>query len=153
MIMDVTPGYESRPPRPWPRPVRIAAALLRIATGVSIGLVALFCLAVSLIPMLLEPRGPGLGWFGGAVLACASIWVLSLMLRLIFNRPNHGGLLPPWFLRLFAVYLVAFPIFIVLTGRDASWSLWQYAQAALAILSGFGYWGIAAWRKASHIRA
>ena len=139
------------------RPVRGRAAfesrLLRIATGVSIGLVALFCFAVSLIPMLLEPRGPGHGWFSGAVLACASIWVLSLMLRLIFNRPNHGGLLPPWFLRLFAVYLVAFPIFIVLTGRDASWSLWQYAQAALAILSGFGYWGIAAWRKASHIRA
>jgi len=91
MTMDVTPDDEDRPPRPWPRRFRIAVALLRIATGVSIGLVALFCFAVSLIPMLLEPRGPGHGWFSGAVLACASIWVLSLMLRLIFNRPNHGA--------------------------------------------------------------
>jgi hypothetical protein len=56
MTMDVTPDDEHRPPRPWPRRVRIAVALLRIATGVSIGLVALFCFAVSLIPMLLEPR-------------------------------------------------------------------------------------------------
>jgi hypothetical protein len=153
MTVDVTPDDEDLPPRPWPRPVRITLALLRVAFGAFIALAALFCFAVSLIPMLLEPHGPGLGWFGGAILACASLWLLSLMLRLIFNRPNYGGLLPPWFLRLFAVYLVAFPIFIVLTGRDASWSLLQYGQAALAVLSGFGYWGIAAWRKASHLRA
>ena len=120
-----------------------------------VGFVALFFFAVSLIPLLLDPRpdGAGLGRIGGAVLACASIWVFSVALRLLFNRPDHGGLLPPWFLRLFAVYLVALPIFIALTGRDSSWSLLQYGQAVLSVFAGVGYWGLAAWRKASHLRA
>ncbi|MGO4551876.1 hypothetical protein AB4059_12320 [Lysobacter sp. 2RAF19] len=147
-MQDDLPSEEYLPPRPWPWPIRVLA-------GLFVAFVALCCLVVSSIPLYLDPQpdGAGLGRFGGTVLALVSLWVLSLALRLIFNRPDHGGLLPPWFFRLFAVYLVAFPIFIVLTGRDAGWSIGQYVQAGCAVFTGVGYWGLAAWRKASQIRA
>ena len=80
------------------------------------------------------------------------IWVLSLAFRLLLNRPDRGGLLSPLVLQLIAVYLVAMPTFLLVTGRAASWGLQQYLQAGLFVFGAFGLWRLAAARKASNLR-
>jgi hypothetical protein len=79
--------------------------------------------------------------------------VFSLALRLLFNWPNQGGLLSPLVLRLIAVYLFAMPVFLIVTGRSTSWGILRYLQAGLFVLASLGLWRLAAWRKASNMRA
>lgn len=143
---------DTLPRRRLPGPLRAGAALLRVCAGLFVAFVALFCFAVSLLKVLFD-RDNGRGLIGGLILGATSLWVVTLGVRLVFNRRNYGGLLPPWFLRLFAVYLVSFPIFLLVTHQNTSWPWWRYLLAGAMILSGVSYWSVAAYRKASHLRA
>ena len=126
---------------------------IRLVLGLFFALCAIFCFAVSWIPIL-DPQSdnPSANRLIGVVMAFLSLWVFSLAIRLLLNRPNLGGLLSPFVLRLIAVYLVAMPIFLLVTGRASSWTIWQYLQAILFISGGFGLWHTAAWRKASNVK-
>jgi hypothetical protein len=140
------------PRRRLPWPLRLGVAVLRVGTGLFVTIVALFCFAVALVKVLFD-HDHGLGLIGGVIFGVTSLWALTLGVRLVFNRRSYGGLLPLWFFRLFAVYLVSFPIFLIVTQQDVSWPWWRYLLAGVMILSGMSYWGLAAYRKASHLRA
>lgn len=81
------------------------------------------------------------------------LWLASVAIRLMLNKPSYGGLLSPLALRLVAIYLVVFPAFLLVTGRSADWAFWRYLQAISFIIGGVAIWRIAAWRKASHFQA
>ena len=81
------------------------------------------------------------------------LWLASVAIRLMLNKSSYGGLLSPLVLRLVAIYFVAFPIFLMVTGRSADWPFWRYLQAVSFIVGGAAIWRIAAWRKASHFQA
>jgi len=122
--------------------------VVRLLVGLLIAFCTLACGAFSSVLIFAPPpKNPPLARCFGIVMVLVCIWVLSLGFRLITNRPNYGGLLSPLLLRLVAVYMVATPIFLIVTGRDTSWSLLQQLQAALSILGSAGIWRLVAWRK------
>jgi hypothetical protein len=139
---------------PFEKPPRPLHWTIRLVLGLFFAFCALFCFAVSWIPIL-DPQSdsPSVNRLIGVVMAFLSLWVFSLAMRLLLNRPNLGGLLSPFVLRLISVYLVAMPIFLLVTGRTSSWAWWQYLQAVLFVFSGLGLWLTAAWRKASNVKA
>jgi hypothetical protein len=49
--------------------------------------------------------------------------------------------------------MAALPTFIIVTGRSNAWSPLQYLQASLFIFGSVGMWRLAAWRKASSLKA
>ena len=81
------------------------------------------------------------------------LWLASAAIRLMLNKPNHSGLLSPLVLRLVAIYLVALPIFLMVTGGSSDWPYWRYLQAVSFIASGIALWRTAVRREASHLRA
>ena len=127
---------------------------LRLVFGSLFAFFALACLFGSCI-LIFDPQShnPLVAQIGGIVMALLSVWVLSVAIRLLFNRPNRGGLLSPLTLRLVAVYMAAMPTFLLITGRSNSWTLLQYLQAGIFIFGAFGIWRLAAWRQASNLRA
>jgi len=128
--------------------------LIRISVGLLLAFCALACGAFSSVLIFAPPpKNPPLARCFGVAMVLVCIWALSLGLRLIVNRPNYGGLLSPFVLRLVAVYMAALPIFLIVTGHNASWSLLQHLQASLFILGSAGIWRLAAWRRASWFKA
>lgn len=128
--------------------------LIRIPVGLLIGLLSIACAAFSTVLVFAPPpRNPLLAQCIGALMIMTCLWTTSLGIRLIANRPDHGGLLSPFALRLVAVYMLAVPTFILVTERHGSWSPIQYLQAGAYIMGSFGVWRIAAWREASHLEA
>jgi hypothetical protein len=128
--------------------------LIRLPVGLVLAFCALACGAFSSVLIFAPPpKNPLLARCFGVAMVLVCMWVLSLGFRLITNRPDYGGLLSPLLLRLVAVYMAAMPIFLIVTGRDASWSLLQQLQAGLSILGSAGMWRLAAWRKASWFKA
>ena len=121
--------------------------------GVLFMLCALACLVGSCI-LIFDPQSQSqvVAQIAGFVMALLSVWVLSIAIRLLFNRPNHGGLLSPLVLRLVAIYMAAMPTFMIVTGRSSAWTVLQYLQAGIFIFGAFGLWRLAAWRKASNLR-
>ncbi|MCR6663805.1 MAG: hypothetical protein NVV60_11855 [Luteimonas sp.] len=136
---------ESRRPLHWS---------LRLVSGLFFLLSGFVCLAGSAI-LILDPQSqnPLVAQATGVVMALLSVWVLAVAIRLLLNRPNRGGLLSPLTLRLMAIYMVAMPTFLLVTGRSSSWSLMQYLQAGIFIFGAFGIWRLAAWRQASNLPA
>jgi hypothetical protein len=117
-------------------------------------LCAIACLAGSLVLVLAPPtKNPPLAVAVGVAIGWLSLWIASVAVRLIFNMSTYGGLLSPLVIRLVAIYCAAFPTFLLITGKSSTWSAWQYLQAAAYIFGAFGLWRLAAWRKASHLRA
>jgi drug/metabolite transporter (DMT)-like permease len=127
---------------------------LRLVFGLFFILCALACLVGSCV-LIFDPQShnPLLAQISGIVMALLSVWVLSVAIRLLRNRPNRGGLLSPLTLRLVAIYMAAMPTFLLVTGRSSSWTLLQYLQAGIFIFGAFGIWRLAAWRQASNVRA
>ena len=128
--------------------------LIRLPIGSFIFLCAVACLVGSLVLVLAPPiKNPPLAVAAGIVIGWLSLWIASIGIRLIFNMSTYGGLLSPLVLRLVAIYCAAFPLFLLITGKSSTWSTGQYLQAAAYIFGAFGLWRLAAWRKASHLRA
>jgi hypothetical protein len=127
---------------------------LRLLLGLFFSCCALICFVGSSI-LIVDPQSenPLVAQICGVVMALTCVWVLSIAIRLMFNRPNQGGLLSPLTLRLVAVYMAALPTFMLITGRSSSWTFLQYFQAAMFIFGAFGLWRLASWRKASNLRA
>ena len=128
--------------------------LIRVPAGLLLALCAVACGAFSSVLIFAPPpANPLLARCLGVIMVIVCMWTLSLGFRLIINRPNYGGLLSPFVLRLVAIYMAAMPIFLIATGRAASWSLLQQLQAGLFIFGSPGMWRLAAWRKASWLKA
>ncbi|HEY0229853.1 MAG TPA: hypothetical protein VGC55_01260 [Dokdonella sp.] len=99
------------------------------------------------------PRAPLAARLVGVSFVMICLWILSLALRLAFDRPRaDGGLVPALLLRLIAIYMIVVPVFLIITGRAASWSPVQYLQAAIFVFGSFGMWRIAARRRASTVK-
>lgn len=138
----------------FPQKTREWHWLIRVPVGVALAFCALACGAFSSVLILAPPpENPPLARCAGIVMVMVCIWVLSLGFRLVANRPNYGGLLSPLLLRLVAVYMAAMPIFLIVTGRAASWSVFQQLQAGLFLVGSIAMWRLAAWRKASWLKA
>lgn len=122
-----------------------------------IAIFLLLCVAVCLVgsaTLILDPRSknPLVAQVAGAVMSFICLWLATIAIRLMFNKPSYAGLLSPLVLKLVSIYLVAFPIFLMVTGRSADWPFWRYLQAVSFIVGGVAVWRIAAWRQASHLR-
>ena len=117
----------------------------------------LFGIAICLLgsaTLIFDPRSenPLTAQVIGAVMSLICLWLASVAIRLIFNMKSYGGLLSPLVLRLVAIYAVAFPIFLIVTGRSTDWPFLRYVLAASYIFGGIGLWRLAARRKASNIQ-
>lgn len=127
---------------------------IRIPVGILLGLCAIACAAFSSVLVFdPPPKSPAMARFVGMAMILVCAWIGTLGWRLVANRPDYGGLLSPFVLRVVAVYAAAMPAFLIVTGNAASWSLPQYLQASAYFLGAIGLWRIAAWRKASHLKA
>jgi hypothetical protein len=136
-----------KPPREWRWLVRLPVGVLLAFCAVAVG-------AFSSTLIFAPPsKNPFVARCVGALMVLLCIWVLSLAYRLITNRPNHGGLLSPFVLKLVALYMFTVPVFLIVTGRSSSWSLLQCLHAALSITGAIGLWLVAWWRKLSTLKA
>lgn len=136
------------------KPTRSLHRSLRLALGLFFSFCALVCFICSCIlifaPQSQNPLGTQVV---GVVMALLCVWVLSVAMRLILHRPAYGGLLSPLALRLVAVYMAATPTFLLVTGSNSSWTFFEYLQAVMFVFGAFGLWRLAAWRKASNLKA
>jgi len=127
---------------------------IRIPVGILLGFCAIACAAFSSVLVFdPPPKSPASARLAGMAMILVCAWVATLGWRLIVNRPNYGGLLSPFVLRVVAVYMAAVPAFLLVTGSAASWSVPRYLQASAYFLGAIALWRIAAWRKASHLKA
>jgi len=128
--------------------------LIRLPIAIFLLLCVAVCLAGS-ATLILDPRSknPLVAQTAGIVMSLVCLWLASVAIRLMLNRPSYGGLLSPLVLRLAGTYAIAFPIFLMITGHSADWPFWRYLQAVSFIVGGAAMWRIAAWRKASHLKA
>jgi len=126
--------------------------LLRVVSGLLVAFCSLICIIVSFI-LILEPQSPNplVAQTAGVVMALLCIWLLSIGVRLLFNKPNRGGLFSPLVLRLVAIYMVAMPIFIIVTGNANTWNVIQRFQGIFSIVCAPAVWRLASLRKASNI--
>ena len=126
---------------------------IRIPVGILVGFCAIACGAFSSVLVFdPPPKSPDFARLIGMAMILVCVWIATLGWRLIVNRPSYGGLLSPFVLRVVAVYMAAVPAFLLVTGSAASWSMMRYLQAAAYFLGAISLWGIAAWRKASHLK-
>jgi hypothetical protein len=140
--------------KPTGNAYRLLRWLLRLVFGLFVTLCSLICLIGS-CTLILDPQSanPLVAQTAGIVMALICIWLLSIGMRLFFNRHNHGGLLSPLVLRLVAIYMVAMPLFIIVTGRASTWNAVEYIQALFFLIGATCLWRLASWRKASTMRA
>lgn len=125
---------------------------LRVVSGLFVAFCSLVCLIGSFI-LILDPQSsnPLVAQTAGVVMALLCIWLLSIGIRLLFNKPNHGGLFSPLVLRLVAIYMAAMPIFIIVTGKASTWNVIQHFQGIFSIVCAPFVWRLASLRKASNI--
>ena len=70
-----------------------------------------------------QTKNPLVAQAFGVVMGLLAICVFSFAFRVLFNRQRRGGgRFSPTLLRLFAIFFVAMPTFMVVTGRSASWT-------------------------------
>jgi hypothetical protein len=123
--------------------------LVRVIFGLFFLLGAMVC-AVSAFIFISDPqtKNPLLSQVLGVVMGLLAIWIFSLAIRLLFNwqRPG-GGLFSPALLRVFSIYFVALPTFMIVTGRSASWHFLEYLHAGLAYIGALGLWRLAVYRS------
>jgi hypothetical protein len=126
--------------------------LLRVVSGLLVAFCSLICIIGSFI-LILDPQSPNplVAQTAGVVMALLCIWLLSIGVRLLFNKPNRGGLFSPLVLRLVAIYMVAMPIFIIVTGKANTWNVIQHFQGIFSIVCAPAVWRLASLRKASNI--
>ena len=126
--------------------------LLRVVSGLLVAFCSLICIIGSFI-LILDPQSPNplVAQTAGVVMALLCIWLLSIGARLLFNKPNRGGLFSPLVLRLVAIYMVAMPIFIIVTGNANTWNVIQRFQGIFSIVCAPAVWRLASLRKASNI--
>jgi hypothetical protein len=116
----------------------------QIFGGLVIAAFALLC-ALGSATLIFDPppRAPILAAAAlGTLFVMLSVWILSIGIRLIANRPNHGGLLSPLALRLSGVLFLLLPVGGLFTG-------YYQARGGVALAQGAVY--LLAAERASHL--
>jgi len=123
--------------------------LIRTSAGVFVASLAAASAVFSSV-LIVDPQtaNPTIARLVGIAMVLVSLWLISTGLRLIANRPDHGGLLSPLVLRLVSAYMILFPPFaIAVSFKNSEWSMLQNAQAFIYLLGGIGLWKLASSRS------
>lgn len=123
----------------------------RALVGLLLTLVSVPGLTVSGVVAFAFAFGPGIPLLTrcfGAAIFFLCLCALSLGFRLMEPIHTNLGLLSPFALRFGAVLMATPPMFLIITGRGASWSLPQYVQACLFILVAAGMLAAAGFKAA-----
>lgn len=125
-------------------PLPMAPRWLEIGVGLALMPFTLLCLVGSVMMVAWPPeKAPILSTALGLIFVLTCMWVLAVSVRLVFNRPRHGGLLGPSALRASAMLFLALPIGGVFTGHYRAFGLVAVGQAICYVVVALTLWSLA----------
>jgi len=121
---------------------------IQIVAGISLGFLALLCLAGSVAFVLYPPdKDPALAIGLGFLMVLVSCWVLVKCVRLAFGWGAQEGLMGPVSLRVAAFCFLVAPIAGLFTGYYAEGGLFAVAQAVTYVFISAVLMGMASARS------